>query len=116
MRVEMRHLRTSPLSEQASKSSPRVPDALGLPLRGSVKQTKQPVAHPYLLGYNEACLKSARRLPIPRGLLDCATGLQGVVSTSGSDGFPLATQEISALWEMASQSCGSITVPAIGSI
>ena len=69
----------------------------GLPLNSSVKQTKQPVTHLYLLGYNQAWLKSGRRLPVPRGLLDCATGLQGLVSTSGSDGSPLATQEISAL-------------------
>jgi putative addiction module killer protein len=26
---------------------------------------------------------------MPRGFLDCATGLQGLVSTSGSDGSPL---------------------------
>jgi putative addiction module killer protein len=45
----------------------------------SVRQTKQPVAHPYLLGYYEAWLKSGRRLPMPRGLLHCATGLQGLV-------------------------------------
>jgi hypothetical protein len=63
----------------------------------SAKQTKQPVAHPYLLGYNGACLNSGRRLPMPRSLLDCATGLQGLVSTSESDSSPLATQEISAL-------------------
>ena len=82
----------------------------------SVKQTKQPVAHPYLLGYIEACLESGRPLPMRRGLVDCETELQGLVSTSGSDGSPLATQEISALWVMASQSCGSITVSTIGSI
>ena len=34
--VEKRHLRTSPLSGQASTSSLLVPDTLGLPLRGSV--------------------------------------------------------------------------------
>ena len=44
-----------------------------------VRQTKQPGAHPYLLGYNEAWLKSGRRLPMPRGLLHCATELQGLV-------------------------------------
>ena len=52
-----------------------------LPLRGSVRQTKQPVAHPYLLGYYEAWLKSGRRLPMPSGLLHCATGPQGLVPT-----------------------------------
>ncbi len=31
---------------------------------------------------------------MPRGLLPCVTGLQGLVSTSGSDGSPLVTQEI----------------------
>jgi len=53
---------------------------------------------------------------MPRGLLACVTGLQGLVSTSESDGSPLATQEIFALQEMESQSFGSITAPAIGSI
>jgi len=61
-----------------------------------VRQAKQPVAHSYLMGYSEACLKSGRRLPRPSGLLPCVTGLQGLVSTSGSDGSPLTTQEISA--------------------
>ena len=62
---------------QLSAASPQAPC---LPLRGSAgRQTKQPVAHPYLLGYTEAWLKSGRRLPMPRGLLHCATGLQGLV-------------------------------------
>ena len=39
----------------------------GLPLNSSVKQTKQPVTHLYLLGYNQAWLKSGRRLPVPLG-------------------------------------------------
>ena len=33
---------------------------------------------------------------MPRGLLPSVTGLQGLVSTSGSDGSPLVTQEIAA--------------------
>lgn len=41
--VEMRHLRTSPLSGQASTSSLLVPDTLGLPLRGSVRGTMHEV-------------------------------------------------------------------------
>ncbi len=53
---------------------------------------------------------------MPRGLLPCVTGLQGLGSTSGSEDSPLVTQEISAPWEMASQSYGSIMAPAIGSI
>jgi len=57
----------------------RVAEIDSLPLSGSVRQTKMPVAHPYLLGYYEAWLKSGRRLPMPRGLLHCATGLQGLV-------------------------------------
>lgn len=76
--------------------SASLPQAPCLPLRGSVRQAKQPVARPYLAGYTEACLKSGRRLPMPRGLLPCVTGLQGLVSTSGSDGSPLVTQEIFA--------------------
>ena len=54
-------------------------------------------AHPYLAGYTEACFKSGRLLPMTRDLLLCVTGLQERVSTSGSGGSPLATQEISAL-------------------
>jgi hypothetical protein len=51
--VEMRHLRTSPLSGQASRRSPRVPDAIGLPLRGSVIRIQQAVdrkSHLVLIG------------------------------------------------------------------
>ena len=72
---------TSPSSGKATTSSlPRHSCLPALPLRGSAgRQTKQPVAHPYLLGYTEAWLKSGRRLPMPRGLLHCATGLQGLV-------------------------------------
>lgn len=34
---------------------------------------------------------------MPRGLLLSVTGLHGPALTSGSDGFPLATEGISAL-------------------
>lgn len=62
-----------------------------------VRQTKQPVACAYLLGYTEACSKFGRLLPMPRGLHPCVTEQPRLASTFGSGVSPWETLAILVL-------------------